>query len=308
MVDMNLEYLPENNYTKLDVEVDLNKAMRDGTILHGKIIKCDEELQLYAQITDDIVGIIPVDELQYTVKERREVSKHDVWVHVNRMLTFKVKEIREDGTPILSRKDAQKECYDKFISCLEPGDVVNARVVHTTQSNALCDIGCGYKALLSKDNISIARYNKPPVRLKKIKDFRVVVQRVSREDGLVYVSHTELLNDWATEVAQFNEGVVTVGKVVGIKDYGVIVEISENLTGLARNIEGLKVDDMVCVLVTGINAEEMQVRLKILRIDDTPDTRKLNYHYNFKHGDHISQWMYSPENCAKKIQTHFDKI
>ena len=156
-------YLPEG----LKIETDENReyissisglesARANGVILEGMAVICNSSLSLEVELGNGIRGTIPRDEVVWecggnTVKDIAVITR------VGKAVCFKVKEIRYDerGKPfcILSRREAQRECYECYLSYLEPGDVVRSKVTHLEHFGAFVDIGCGIVSLLSIDCI-----------------------------------------------------------------------------------------------------------------------------------------------------------
>ena len=60
------------------------------------------------------------------------------------------------------------------------------------------------------------------------------VRKIDRAAGRLLLTHKELLGTWAENAAQFQAGETITGVVRGIKSYGVFIELTPNLTGLAE--------------------------------------------------------------------------
>ncbi len=89
---------------------------------------------------------------------------------------------------------AQEKCMEEFISALQPGDIVNARVTHLENFGAFADIGCGIISLLPIDAISISRIDHPKERFYVGMDIRVAVK--SLDNDRITLTHKELLGTW----------------------------------------------------------------------------------------------------------------
>ena len=115
--------------------------------------------------------------------------------------------------------------------------------------------------------------------------------------------------------ALFSAGETVTGIVRSIESYGVFVELTPNLAGLAEPREGVAVDRTVAVYVKSIIPEKMKVKLIIIdagRISD-PETagretvwrRPPRYFTDPKRVFHIDVWRYSPAACPRVIETSF---
>ncbi|MBR2502971.1 MAG: 30S ribosomal protein S1, partial [Oscillospiraceae bacterium] len=98
-------------------------------------------------------------------------------------------------------------------------------------------------------------------------------------------------------------GTTTTGVVRSIEPYGIFIELSPNLAGLAECCEGIETGDVVNVYIKNILPDKMKIKLVIMSTikndDYVPETR-----YFLTDGI-IKHWKYSTENCNKNIETFF---
>ena len=83
------------------------------------------------------------------------------------------------------------------------------------------------------------------------------------EHGRVYVSERELLGSWQENVARFSEGQTVRGVVRSVENYGIFVELTPNLAGLAEYREGVTAGQRAAVYIKNIIPEKMKVKLEI---------------------------------------------
>ena len=292
----------ENNLGKYTVN-ELRDAMDSGKILEGRVSLCDREHNLHLDlggakgIIERTHGAIGID--NGSVKDIALISR------VNKPVAFKVIEINTDeyGNFVakLSRKAAQIECQKNYISKLIPGDIVNARVTHMEKFGAFVDIGCGINALIPIDMISISRIPHPCERFDENEDIRAVVR--STENGKITLSHRELLGNWEENANLFSDGETVPGIIRSIEDYGIFVELTPNLAGLAESVENVKISQNASVYIKSIIPERM--KLKLVIVDSFEDNYKDKSNNYFINDEHIDYWRYSPNECDKLIETKF---
>ncbi len=287
----------------------LEAAKAGGVILEGMAVVCDSGLSLEVELGNGIRGIIPREEVVWecggnTVKDIAVITR------VGKAVCFKVKEIRlnEDGKPfcILSRREAMRECFECYLSYLEPGDVVRSKVTHLEHFGAFVDIGCGNISLLSIDCISVSRISHPSDRFFVGQHIKTVIKSVDRESGRIYVTHKELLGTWEENAMLFSVGQTVAGIVRSIEDYGIFVELTPNLAGLAEYREGITVGQTAAVYIKNIIPERMKVKLVL--IDSYKGEKKADVNRLTSDAltqEHISSWKYSPDCCTKQIETFF---
>lgn len=300
---------PENKRYLASTKM-LEKAMEEGRILEAPAVFCDgETLELKVDLPG-AVGIIPKEEAGFPGNSR-DVKDIAVISRVGRPVCFTVKKLIKSGGDtvcILSRRDAQKKCLENYVSRLAPGDVVRAAVTHLDPFGAFVDIGCGIASLLTIDRISVSRISHPSDRLKKGQLIWSVVKSREEDSGRICMSLRELLGTWEENVAPFEVGSTVSGRIRSIENYGVFVELSPNLAGLAERRGDVSVGDSCAVYVKSILRDRMKVKLAL--IDSFPDSRPpvdLRYYITGDSTPHISRWRYSPAGCEKLIETVFEQ-
>lgn len=284
---------------------DLRRFMQDGTIIEAPATKCDSELNLHFELGIKISGVIPYDEMEYN-RNGAKTKNVAVISRVTKTTCFKVINIEEaeDGqyNVTLSRRQAQKECYDNFISKLELGQVINCKITHVEEYGAFCDIGCGLVALLPVENFCIARVRDPKKMLSRYKNLKVIVKSID-EHGRIILSQKELLGTWQQEADKFKPGDTVAGTVRLVEDYGVFVELTPNLAGLAEPISDVHVGDTVSVFVKSVIPEKMKIKLLIVDHNNAESRLFMKLHYRIPKSGFVRHWVYSPEGAKKLIES-----
>jgi small subunit ribosomal protein S1 len=296
----------------------LERAMACGAILEGVAKLCDTSFNLHVDLPQipGVTGIITRAECAY-VKNGEQVKDIAVLTRVGKAVCFKVIGIerRPDGIIAhLSRRLAQIECFERYLSGLCPGDIINARVTHLEPFGAFVDIGCGMVSLLSVDAISVSRISHPRDRLYCGQSIWTVVRSIDRTNDRIFVSMRELLGTWTENARAFEPGQTVMGIIRSVEDYGVFVELSPNLAGLAEIHEDDKevyrsmIGRTCAVFIKSIISERMKIKLVLLdtyRSEPSLPT-PLVYYIRGDETEHISRWDYSPADARKRIETVFE--
>ncbi len=281
----------------------LLEAQMKETVLEAPVLLCDAFHNLVVDL-GEIKGVIPREEGAIGIADgtTRDIA---LISRVGKPVCFCVTELTTDdqGRPmaLLSRKRAQERCRQYLFRFKRPGDIVNARVTHLESFGAFCDIGCGNIALLPIDAISISRISHPCDRFQAGDAIRVVIKNMA-EDGKITLSHKELLGTWEENAALFSAGQTVSGVIRSVEDYGVFVELTPNLAGLAEPRGGAAVGQQASVYIKSIIREKMKIKLIIIDSFDTALIPSIRYFYK---GDSLEEWNYSPEECRKRIFTRF---
>ena len=85
---------------------------------------------------------------------------------------------------------------------------------------------------------------------------KAVVKAPPNERGMVSLSHRELLGSWEENAAKFETGQTVDGIVRSVEPYGIFVELSPNLAGLAELREGAEPGMHASVFIKNIIPEK----------------------------------------------------
>ena len=296
---------PENRETLATAE-GLTRALERGDILEAVAKLCDGDMCLHFDL-GAMPAVMPRREVQYQ-RDGSEPKDIAVLTRVGKPVCFKVIGFtrREDGAAVavVSRRAAQEECYSHFIDALRAGDLLPARVTHLESFGAFVDIGCGIVSLLSIDAISVSRIAHPSDRFSVGERILCLVRRID-DEGRVYVTHRELLGTWEENAADFSPGDTVAGIVRSIEGYGIFVELTPNLAGLAEYKAGVRVGDTAAVYIKSILPDKMKIKLIIIDSYKAEPERRLKYYVD-PATEHIDRWRYSPESCARVVESVFE--
>ena len=307
------QYMPEG-VASSDIARDfsgrdgLMRAMACGAILEGVAVMCDHRYNLHIELGGGIRGIIPREESQYPTGGEG-IKDIAILTRVGKRVCFKVKELTTQKSgetlAVLSRRAAQEECRRKYLSTLTPGDIIPARVTHLESFGAFLDVGCGIPSLLAVDCISVSRISHPSERLS-VGDCISVVVKGFDERGRMSVSQKELLGSWEENAALFSEGETVRGIIRSVESYGVFVELTPNLAGLAEWRDDVYPGQLAAVYIKSIIPEKMKVKLVIIDLADEEYYRgSREYFIDTDEVRHIDSWQYSPVCCKRRIETIF---
>lgn len=294
----------------------LERAMAEGLILEETALLCDGDMNLHLDL-HGIKGIIPRSEVLYS-PQGDEIKDIAVITRVGKPVCFKILALHEQNgktVAILSRRQAQMECYRSYICTLTAGDIVDAKVTHLEGFGAFVDIGCGIVSLLSVDSISVSRISHPKDRLFPGMSIKAVIKGIDGSNGRIFVSLKELLGTWEENAGLFSRGQTVAGIIRSVESYGVFVELTPNLAGLAELRDGFSLSDgsecgdmigkRAAVYIKNIIPERMKIKLVLVdsyKGDSAPQS--LKYFYDDK-VTHIDYWRYSPDSSSKVIESVF---
>ena len=304
------EFLPEgyllntpDNIAAISARASLSAAISSEKILEAPCIICDSKHNLIVGL-GCMRGVIPREEGALGISDG---STKDIALisRVNKPICFVVNgfSVDENGVEyaLLSRRKAQQKCMENYIRALKTGDIIAAKVTHLEQFGCFVDIGCGIPSLIPIDLISVSRISHPSDRFYVGQEIKAIVKAF--DGDRICLSHKELLGTWEENAALFEAGETVTGIVRSVEEYGIFVELTPNLAGLAEPRSEVFVNQRASVYIKAIIPEKMKIKLIIV------NTSNDAYHNNepryFVNSDRIDKWVYSSPLCSKHIETDF---
>ena len=271
-------------------------------ILESRVTLCDTAHNLIVDL-GDMRGVIPRAEgamgiIEGTTRDIALISR------VGKYVSFTVTDIKTEksGKPyaLLSRRKAAELCIKNYLSRLVPGDIIKAKITHLETFGAFCDIGCGVAALLPIDSISVSRISHPRDRFSVGDEIFCAVKQV--ENGKITLTLKELLGTWEENAEMFSPGQTVTGVIRSIEEYGIFVELSPNLAGLAEPRFDVSIGEKASVYIKSINPDKMKIKLVIIDTFISDDKMPIKY---FNKGNCLKEFCYSPPHAVKQIKTLF---
>ncbi|MGB8473322.1 MAG: 30S ribosomal protein S1 [Candidatus Acidiferrum sp.] len=186
---------------------------------------------------------------------------------------------RRRGNVVVSRRAIlEEELHAKraqLMETLNEGQIVHGQVKNVTEYGAFVDLG-GIDGLLHLTDLSWGRVKHPSDLVKPEQELDVIILKFDKEKQRVSLGLKQLMADpWVNAAEKYPAGGKVKGKVVGVVDYGVFVELEQGVEGLVHVTELswskkvqhpsklFKVGDEVDVVVLDIKPSDRRVSLGI---------------------------------------------
>ena len=264
-----LKFKPEgwnNEISQIDISKIKNYIQNDE-IMQGLVKKCDKDYNLYINLQNRLTGIMPREEIEAINLQQNNLPRENICTgKVHKFVQFKIKEIKDDNTIIISRKNVQEEALKWVKNDLEVGQKVQGIVKSIKPYGAFIEIGGGIVGLAHIEDLSIARIKSPYERLKIGQKVEVVIKSIDKQKGKVILSYKEILGTWEENAKKFEQGMKTYGIIRETEKNknGIFIELNPNLVGMAEYQEGLEYGEKVSVYIRKIDEEKKKIKLNIL--------------------------------------------
>jgi len=186
---------------------------------------------------------------------------------------------RRRGNVVVSRRAIlEEELHAKraqLMETLTEGQIVHGHVKNVTEYGAFVDLG-GIDGLLHLTDLSWGRVKHPSDVVKPEQELDVIILKFDKEKQRVSLGLKQLSPDpWVNAAEKYPAGGKVRGKIVGVVDYGVFVELEQGIEGLVHVTELswskkvqhpsklFKVGEEVDVVVLDIKPSDRRVSLGI---------------------------------------------
>jgi len=218
----------------------------------------------FVQLEEGLEGLVHISEMSWT----RRINHPSEMVNAGDQIEVVVLEVDKDKQEIsLGMKQAEVNPWTLVKEKYPPGTVITGIVRNMTNYGAFIEIEEGIDGLLHVSDLSWTRkIGHPSEVLKKSEQLQCVVLAVDEEKMRVALGIKQLTEDpWLRIIPDhYMPGQIVKGHVTKITNFGVFVELEEELEGLLHvsELADHKVESPKDVVKIG---EELEV--KILRVD-----------------------------------------
>ncbi len=234
-----------------------------GTRLRGKVVSL-MSYGAFVKLEEGLEGLVHISEMSWT----RRINHPSEIVTAGEEVEVVVLEIDKDKQEIsLGMKQAETNPWTLVKEKYPPGTVVSGVVRNMTNYGAFIEIEEGIDGLLHVSDVSWTRkISHPSEILKKGQELKCVVLAVDEDKMRVALGLKQLSEDpWLRSIPEhYMPGQIVSGKVTKITNFGVFVELEDDLEGLLHvsELSDQKVENPQDIVKVG---EDLEV--KILRVD-----------------------------------------
>ncbi|ACZ11649.1 30S ribosomal protein S1 [Sulfurospirillum deleyianum] len=233
----------------------------------------------FVDLGNDIEGFLHISEISWdkNIKHPRDYIEEGQVVDVE-VIEIDAKERRLR----VSLKNVLAKPFDEFTKKYKVGDVVKGEITTITAFGAFVRIG-GIEGLLHNEDASWDRNNKCKELFKVGDEVEVKIVKIDEEAEKVSLSKKELEDSPIQKYAKSHEnGDIVHGKIRDIKEFGIFVELEENVDALIRkedlgqvNEADLKVGDEIEAAITFIDDKKNRIRLSVRRLSKMKEREAL---------------------------------
>ena len=248
---------------------DIEKKYPPNTRVRGEVTNI-MSYGAFVKLEDGIEGLVHISEMSWT----KRINHPSEVVSIGEEIDVVVLDINKDKQEIsLGIKQIEVNPWELVAEKYPPGTVVEGKVRNLASYGAFVEIEPGIDGLLHVSDLSwTKKVAHPNEVLKKGDTVKCVVLEVDQQKQRVALGLKQLEEDpWVAAIPDaYQPGMIVQGTVTKITNFGVFVELEQDLEGLLHisELSDQKVENPQDVVKQGDSVE-----VKILRVDI--DDRKI---------------------------------
>jgi len=281
-----IKYDNEKKHLSLSIKAatpDPWEEIKDGLDVGDTIKVTVSNIEPYGAFVDlgnDIEGFLHISEISWD-KNIKNPKDH---ISEGEELDVEVIEIdSKDRRLRVSLKNLLKKPFDEFKAKFKEGDVTKGVVTSVTNFGAFVRIGA-VEGLLHNEDASWDRNDKCKDLFKVGDEIEVKIIKIDSNEQKISLSQKDLKQSPVQAYAKkFNVGDIVIGKIRDIKDFGVFVELGDNVDALIRkedlgsaSTESLNINDNIEAAIAFIDEKKNRIRLSVRRLARQKEREVLN--------------------------------
>lgn len=215
----------------------------------------------------NIKGIIPLDESGIDPESKNAINQFRALT--GKKVAYKVLNFDKDaGMFIASRKQAKEQMAEITLRKIDEGYRIYCVVRDVEPGHIIGDIG-GIDVHIPVFELTYGWVDDLRERYETGDIIEVQVMSINRETLEVSVSAKPLLKNPFPDCAErYKKSGEYVGKVSGVQEYGIFVNLEEGVDTLARHLkfQNVQKGDQVLVRILGVDTEKERISSRIIRV------------------------------------------
>ena len=281
-----IKYDNEKKHLSLSIKAampDPWDEIKDGLEVGDTIKVTVSNIEPYGAFVDlgnDIEGFLHISEISWD-KNIKNPKDH---ISEGEELDVEVIEIdAKDRRLRVSLKNLLKKPFDEFKAKFKEGDVTKGVVTSVTNFGAFVKIGA-VEGLLHNEDASWDRNDKCKDLFKVGDEVEVKIIKIDSNEQKISLSQKDLKQSPVQAYAKkFSVGDIVTGKIRDIKEFGVFVELGDNVDALIRkedlgsvSAESLNINDNIEAAIAFIDEKKNRIRLSVRRLARQKEREVLN--------------------------------
>lgn len=234
----------------------------------------------FVDLGNDIEGFLHISEISWD----KNIKNPKDFISEGQEINVEVVEINGDDRRLrVSLKNLLPKPFDEFMKKYKVGDITEGTITTITNFGAFVKIE-NVEGLLHNEDASWDRNIRCKDLFKIGDNVKVKIIKIDEENQKISLNHKDLEESPICKYAKKHaSGDIVTGKIRDIKDFGIFVELGENVDALIRKEDlgsidpsTLKIGDEIEAAVAFIDEKKNRIRLSVRRLAKQKEREVLN--------------------------------
>ena len=234
----------------------------------------------FVDLGNDIEGFLHISEISWD----KNIKNPKDFISEGQEINVEVVEINGDDRRLrVSLKNLLPKPFDEFMKKYKVGDIAEGTITTITNFGAFVKIE-NVEGLLHNEDASWDRNMRCKDLFKIGDNVKVKIIKIDEENQKISLNHKDLEESPICKYAKKHaSGDIVTGKIRDIKDFGIFVELGENVDALIRKEDlgsidpsTLKIGDEIEAAVAFIDEKKNRIRLSVRRLAKQKEREVLN--------------------------------
>jgi len=282
-----INYDKEKRHLSLSVKAampdpweDLKEQLEVGDTIKV-VVSNIEPYGVFVDLGNDIEGFLHVSEISWD----KNIKHPKDYLKVGEEIDVEVIEIDTENRKLrVSLKALLPKPFEEFLKNHKIGDIVKGVITTITNFGAFVKIDNKVEGLLHNEDASWDKSKKCKDLFKEGDEVEVKIINIDKDKEKISLSKKELEESPVDKfIKEHKNGDIVKGKVRGIKDFGVFVELGEGVDALIRKedlgelkMDELKIGDEIEAAIAFMDKERRKIRLSVRKLSRMKEREALN--------------------------------
>ncbi|MBZ7954325.1 30S ribosomal protein S1 [Campylobacter sp. W0018] len=234
----------------------------------------------FVDLGNDIEGFLHISEISWD----KNIKNPKDYISKGQEIDVEVIEINSEERRLrVSLRNLLSKPFDEFLKKYKLSDILEGEVTLITAFGAFVNLGM-IEGLLHNEDASWSRTEKCKDKFKVGDKIKVKIIKIDTENQKISLSMKELCESPVQEYSKNHKvGDIVKGKIRDIKDFGIFVELSQNVDALIHKedisistLENLKIDDEIEAAIVFMDEKRNRIRLSVKNLVKIKEREVLN--------------------------------
>jgi small subunit ribosomal protein S1 len=265
--------------TAQDPWEEIKDELQVGDVIEVEISNL-EHYGAFVDLGNDMEAFLHISEITWD----KNIKHPKEYLELNQNIVVEVIEIDTEKRKLrVSLKKLQPKPFDEFLENRKVGDKVLSKVVSLTNFGAFLKVD-KIEGLLLNSDCSWDKGSKCNTILKKGEELEVLIKTIDKENEKITFDRKSLLDTPVKEFSkEYKINDIVKGKVKDIKDFGVFIQIGDNIDALIRkedlyplNENELELGQEIEAVLVKLDLDNNKVRVSVRRLEKVKEKAVLN--------------------------------